>query len=416
MSGWAASLPALLALYAGFALMLLARNPAALLHPEFWAEDGWVWYPDAYLYGLQSFAVPLAGYLQTLPRLVGWLAQPFPLLWAPALFALASLLVQALPPLFLVSSRMADAWPDTRGRCLFALLWLALPNTREVHVNLTNAQWHLSTLAFLVLLSRPPRSWPGRALDGAVLALSGLSGPFCIVLAPVAAWMAHVRRDRASLLRAAAVLAAAAVQGALVAATIGERAPANLGAGPRLLARIVSEQVVLGAILGEGSMSALTALEAWETNVLPLLAAAAAAALAVAALVRGSQALRLAVLSATLLFAAALSHPQINFDGPQWPSMQIPGAGQRYYYVPMLAWLAVLFSLAGSGIWWRRTVGTVLLGYAAIGVWSDWRIVPHPPSGFAALARTFDAAPPGTEMAFPFPPLFDGRPMRLTRR
>lgn len=416
ITGWAARPQAVPVLFAGFAALLLMRNPDALLHAEFWAEDGWIWYPDAYASGLRAFVVPVAGYLQTLPRLVAWLVQPFPLAWAPTLFALAALLVQALPPLFLVSSRMADAWPDARGRLLFALLWLALPNTSEVYVNLTNGQWHLATLAFLVLLSRPSRRRAVRGLDGAVLLLSGVSGPFCVVLAPVAAWLACTRRDRTSLWRAAAVFAAAAVQGACVLATIGDRSPAVLGAGPRMLARIVSQQVVLGAILGQGNMPVLTAMDAWATDLLPLLAAAAAMLLAGAAVLRGSQALRLAALSATLLLAAALSHPQITADGPQWPPMQLPGIGQRYYYIPMLAWLAVLFSLAGSAVRWRRMAGTMLLGCMAVGLWSDWRIPPRAPTGFAAQARAFEAAPPGTRMGFRFHPLFDKFPMYLTRR
>lgn len=416
IASWTGQTRFLLGLLPVFAVLLAARSPDALLHAGFWAEDGWVWYPDAYQYGPGSLARPVAGYLQTVSRLVGLLAQPFPLAWAPAVFASAALVLQVLPPLFLMSSRMAGAWPDACGRLLFALLWLALPNAQEVYVNLTNAQWHLAALAFLVLLSRPPAGWPARALDASALIVSGLSGPFCVLLAPVAAWLAMTRRDGTSLRRAAAVLAAAAVQSAFLLSTLGERSADPLGAGPRLLARIVSQQVVLGALAGQANMGRLQSLAAWQGDILPLLGVAVATGLTALALASGPVALRLAVLAAGLLFAAAMSHPQISTSGAQWPPMQTPGVGQRYYYVPMLAWLAVLFTLAGSRAWWRRVLGAGPLLVLAIGLWSDWSIPPRPRTEFAAQVRAFEAAAPGTAVAFSFPPLFDRQPMVLVKR
>ncbi len=60
-------------------------------------------------------------------RLVGCAVQPFPLAWAPTLFAAVALVAQALPAVFLVSPRMAGAWPQTWARLLFALVLLTLP-------------------------------------------------------------------------------------------------------------------------------------------------------------------------------------------------------------------------------------------------------------------------------------------------
>ena len=60
---WTGRPAALLALGLGLALLLAARNPDVLLHPEFWAEDGWVWFPDAYQHGWRSLAWPLMQFL-----------------------------------------------------------------------------------------------------------------------------------------------------------------------------------------------------------------------------------------------------------------------------------------------------------------------------------------------------------------
>lgn len=399
-----------------FALILVARNPQVLLHPEFWAEDGWVWFPDGYEYGLASLARPVAGYLQTVPRLVGLLAQAFPLAWAPALFALAALLSQVLPPLFLVSSRMAAAWPDARGRVLFALVWLVLPNTREVYVNLTNAQWHIAALGFLVLLSRAPATAAARGFDMAALAVCGLSGPFCLVLAPVAAWLAVACRTRAALWRAGLLCVAAAVQAGVVVATVGERGATELGGGPRMLARIVAQQVMAGALVGEHAMPDLVDLPLWQTNVLPLGMAAVGLVLAGLALWHGRQPLRLLVLVAALLFAAALARPVVSLTGAQWPLLQVPGVGQRYYYAPMLALMAALFTLAGSRSLGRRALGCIPLLLLAMGIPGDFGLAPRVPTGFAAQAKAFGKAAPGTLWTYSFNPFFERFPMRVVKR
>src|ERR1700753_3027620 len=54
---------------------VLSRRPDALFNPQFFGEDGSIWFPDAYSFG---WLLPLFhsqnGYFQTLPRLVASLA------------------------------------------------------------------------------------------------------------------------------------------------------------------------------------------------------------------------------------------------------------------------------------------------------------------------------------------------------
>jgi hypothetical protein len=73
-----------------FAIVLFVRCPATILHPEFWAEDGVIWYSDAYTIGWHSLFSPHTGYLQTISRLVALVAQGFPLQWAPGIFVAAA--------------------------------------------------------------------------------------------------------------------------------------------------------------------------------------------------------------------------------------------------------------------------------------------------------------------------------------
>ncbi len=424
---WTRSVAGLVAVAAVLAAVIVARNPEAFRHAQFWAEDGWFWYPNAYDEGLGSLLTPLTGYFQTLPRLVALASLAVPLAWAPTVFALACLAIQVAPPLFLISARSSTAWPDTHARLAFALLWVALPNTSEVFLKLPNEQWHLAALALLVLLSPPPSSRAGAAFDAAVLLLSGVSGPFCIVLAPIAAWLA-LRAGRTPdgrpaasggrLGRAAIVCATGCLQ---LASTVwlaqgaSSRGVESLGAGPRMLARIISLQVVLGGLLGQANMEQVRSLAAWQDNLLPVGVALAAAALAAAALIRGRPALRLVLIACGSIFGASLLRPQVDPATPAWPLLQLPGVGQRYYYLPMLGWFAALFALTGARSVLARAAVACLLATAAFGVWSDFFMPPLAPTDFAERARAFEAAPAGTTMTFPIRPRMELGPMTLTK-
>lgn len=385
-------------------LILFYRDVDHVLRPELWAEDGWLWYPDAYTNGLSSLLSPAAGYFQTVSRLVGLVAQAFPLVAVPGFFAVSALVIQSAPALFLVSPRMSEAWPDPVSRAGFALAILVLPNTTEVYDNLTNSQWHLAVLAFLVVVSRPPRTGLGWCFDIFVLTVAGLSGPFCVFLAPVAVLRAWFGAGATTKARAAIVLATAALQAVAVVVSGHVRTTASLGAGPRMMARIVVEQILFGGLFGQANMHQLTDLAVWESNLLPVGAALLAAGLGVAVLARGPPLVRYSLLFAVPLFGAALLRPQISMTLPQWPLMLIPGIGTRYFFIPMLAWLGVVFTLAAGYVAWLRWVGIALLATFVVGFGSDYFYPARPRTDFDKQARLFAGAAPGTVMAFPVLP------------
>src|SRR5512139_1888487 len=95
------------------AALLLLRNPASLLHPQFWAEDGTLFFQQAFDSGFLSTVLqPASGYLHAFPRLVAGLSLLFPMEQAPLVFNLAAFAVQLAPALYLLSPRMARAVPS----------------------------------------------------------------------------------------------------------------------------------------------------------------------------------------------------------------------------------------------------------------------------------------------------------------
>src|SRR6185295_7852788 len=135
-------------------LIVVSRRPDALLHAQFWAEDGRLLYADAYnLDAVRTVLHPVAGYFIIFPRLVALIALALPLGAVPLMFNCIAILLQILPVQFLLSSRCRELG-STSARCLFAFLYLALPNSQEMHANLNNSHWRLALLALLILFSR----------------------------------------------------------------------------------------------------------------------------------------------------------------------------------------------------------------------------------------------------------------------
>lgn len=404
-----------------FALVLFARRPDLVTHASFWGEDGWVWYPDAYAHGIGALARPYTGYLQSISRLVALASLAAPLAWAPTIFALAALGVQLATACFLVSSRLDDAWPSRPARIAFALLYLALPNSFETFGNITNTQWHLALLAFLVLVSAKPRGRAGYLFDAVVLLVSGLSGPFVLLLLPFAAWEAWNAgplRPRHALFRFVLVALCASIQLAFVVPGLADRAPPDLGASPDRFVRILGQQVVLGVVLGRHSMDAYRGWTWWQDGILPWLSCGVGLVLGLAAWIEGPPLFRKFALFGALVLASALISP-VGEIGPAWRALASPDIGDRYYLIPMLAALGVPFALAAHGRHGFRLIGWALLAITIAELPGDWHfgttLAREVRTDFVARAVTFARSPKGTVMEFPVRPA-STHPMQLIKR
>ena len=143
-----------------------ARSPGSLLHPQFWAEDGTLFFQEAFNHGfLATILQPASGYLHSFPRLVAGFSLLVPMEQAPLVFNLAAFVVQLIPALYLLSPRMARIIPSFSARALAALLYVALPASCETHVNLTNSHWHLALTAVCILSATPAADPRTRALE-----------------------------------------------------------------------------------------------------------------------------------------------------------------------------------------------------------------------------------------------------------
>jgi hypothetical protein len=378
------------------AALVIARRPDLITHAHFYGEDGSQWYADAYNSGwLHALTRTAGGYLNTLQRLVAALSLLVPLRYAPLLMNICGTAIQVLPVFFLLSSRCERWWP-LRLRLLQAGLYIFLPNTREIHIILTNAPFHFAVLAFLVAVAAPPSNWRWKTFDITVLTISALSGPFCIVIVPLVVVFWWLKRQRWSLVVLAALCPLVALQGIeLLFGGFAGRAPANLGASPELFVRLLTGHVYVGSLWGEnGFVLNAAPVTVWLVMVL-------GTSFLIYAFWRASLELRLFIVFAFLIFAASLSKPLIGGPLPQWQLLALDRSG-RYWFFPMLAlsW-SMLFCATQQRNKLFQIASCITFLALPRGIVHDHRYPAFPDQNFRAFISTFDAAPSGTLVPLP---------------
>lgn len=394
------------AIFAAAFLILFSRRTDAILHAQFWAEDGKYFYADGYHYGWRCLLLPYGGYLHTTPRLVGLLAQLVPFASAPLLMNLCGIAFQILPLNIFLSSRfniIPFVW-----RVIGGFLYLALPNIFEIHANTANLQWHLALASCLIVLARSDDRLAWRMFDALLLALFSITSLMGILLVPVAALMRWMRRDPRYNLSLLALIPGAVIQASIMLFS-HNRPTAPNGATLARLSAILGGQVFYASVLSMKSLLLFYLLG--DQNVLfsiELVALAIGLPIVIYAAWKGPLELKAFLLFATLVFAMAMRNPLVAPDNPtpQWELLRFPGLGNRYYFFPMIGFLASLTWMAASGSTTKlaRYSATAILLLVPIGVYRDWQLPKYKEFHFQFYAAQFEQAAPGTTMNIPLNP------------
>ncbi len=196
----------LLACAAGIAL-LWYRKPQSFTRPQIWAEDGVVFFQEAYRLGYDALFERYAGYYHALPRLAGLAVERYWPSYAPEVFTGVYVAVVLWIGWFATSSRVG-LW---RGVSLLPLI-LLVPVDGEVFLNLTNVQWMLAWLPVLVLIATPASNAWQRTHDLISVVLTGFSGLFSVFFFPLFMLKAYWERTRWSFVLLIANLICAVVQ------------------------------------------------------------------------------------------------------------------------------------------------------------------------------------------------------------
>jgi hypothetical protein len=388
-------------------IALFSRCPSLLTRAQFYAEDGMFWFAQAYNGGwLHSLTVPNVGYLSILERLGAGLSLLVPLRWAPLVMAILGLLIQALPVTILLSARCRN-WAPLPTRMVLAALYVALPNAKEIHVVLTNAMWHLALAAVLLAFGSSPRTWVGRFSDCVLFLVAALSGPFCILLAPMVLVFWWIRRQRWSLFVASLMSIGALTQIFFLLHT-PERTHAVLGVGLASLLRMLGGNIVACAMFGGYPLGRMAPI----SLIVP--AAIGGLAICLSCLRFAKLEWKLFLVYCAALLAASLRSPLIPPIKPLW-EMLVYQNSSRYWFFPTLAfvWSAVWCAL------YARTrlvkiVGACVFLSMSIGIVDSWVYRGYPDEHYASSVRLVRDAKPGEHVIIPIVP--DGFHMELVKK
>jgi hypothetical protein len=392
----------LIAMFAVF-----SRHPGSLLHPQFFAEDGWVWYQQAYnLHWARSLLIPQAGFLQLFPRLVAGVALLVPMQWAPLVMNGFGAVIQALPVTVLLSQR-ASSWGPLPVRMMMAATYIATPNAPEIHVVLTNAMWHLALIEVLIAFSLPPRGWRGGIADVLLFAVGCVSGPFSILLLPLVAAYWWMRRNRWTIVLLGILCAGALVQ-AMALLHAARAAGAPLGATLPLLLRIVAGNIFVNSMTGTGGGHL-------QFPIL-LIAGIGGIAILVWAWRIAPASFRLFAIFALLVLAASLRDPLLlSRVTPRWQVLA-DVAGIRYWFFPSILFLwSALWCAFGGTTRLPRLAGVGVLVLSTIGIFRQWVYPPWPAGHYTEDVERFQKLRSGDHMSFD---VYDpgNRPMELIKQ
>lgn len=386
-------------IFFGAVLIIVSRRIDSVSYPQFFAEDGTVWFADAYNLGwFRSLLVPYAGYMVTFPRLAAALALSVPFENAPLIMNAFGIVAQALPVVFLMSSRCAK-WGSPLFRGALALLYLLLPNASEIHVTVTNAQWHLTLLAALIVIAERARTLSWRIFDIVLLLLCGLTGPFCILLTPLAARVDWKARERSRLIHVVILTAASVTQATVLWQFEPSRPAVPLAATIERFISLCSGHVFLGAIIGPN----ITPRKA-SPYLLGLVFLGGGAFMGYC-LAKATLEWKFLIVFCGLVLSCSLAKPFVKGgSAPAWVVLEtVPGI--RYWFLPSLAFAwSLLWCASHAHSRSIKIAASAALIAMCFGMALNYRIRPYQNLKFQQVAAQFDRTPDGSAFVIPSNP------------
>jgi hypothetical protein len=390
-------------------LIFIARRPDIVTNAMLWAEDGSVWFADAYDNPWWVMLLqPHAGYLQLFPRVIFELAAHLPIGVVPLFGVWLALLVRAAVPAFIFSSRFS--WIDWRVKVAISAYVLLMPNLAEVHANVTNTHWYLGLYLIAVVLADPPRSRLWTVHDWLALIVAGASGPL-IVFAALALLLRSWTQRRTAWARwpfAAAAVLLTVLQMVIFVLTAPGQAWLHRGADPTLFGSLLGGRVFLGFLTPARWAIALASPELMIPIVI------VGAAITVAVLIRGGWRARILAALPVLLVATAQFTPLLTPLATQSTGVPLL-TEQGYLVVADTAWAATLLCFAGIFLPRLTNAGlAVVLAAGGFLILFDFALPSVEGEPFGGQANRIVETPSGQTVTVPIAP--PGWEMTLRKR
>ncbi|MFN8491948.1 MAG: hypothetical protein U0350_30385 [Caldilineaceae bacterium] len=166
-------------------LIIVAREPERILTPRFYAEDGSIFFAQAFnLSTIEAVTTRYGGYYHLAPRLIAEIGSYIPFSAAPLFYSVSALLINsfAVSWFYLPHFRHVIRRDSVRLGCVLALL--CSPNI-ESPMAVAYVQWYIALWAILAFFMILPQSRGGQVLllIGYLVAIG--TAPVLIILLPL---------------------------------------------------------------------------------------------------------------------------------------------------------------------------------------------------------------------------------------
>lgn len=160
--------------------ILFYKFPSAFLSPALFAEDGPIFFFQAYKESAASLIHPYAGYLHLVTRIFAWICSWLPLETIPSAYVWCSVLAVWLVALYIMGLR----WISESQRILFSFALVLVPHGGENFLTLTNAHWILSVPLLFLLFEPAFQTWGRFAFCAFWISALGLNDPHLCIFFP----------------------------------------------------------------------------------------------------------------------------------------------------------------------------------------------------------------------------------------
>lgn len=331
-------------------VILFIRKTDALTNPQFWAEDGTIFFLQQYNDGASVLLQEYVGYLHLAPRLIALVADMFiPYALTPAFYNYSSLLITLIVVMSVFSSRF-----HMKNKILIALTISLIPHyANEIFLNATNLIWLLSIMIIIVLFKEEPAARYGNVAvqytcDLAIIIVCGLTGPFIILLMPFFLWKWVNERNSYNTVMLSATFIISLIQlSFIVAHSLNSHdVSTNFSAYNVIIGRKMFGGLFLGSYI------------AYEINhyLLSFLYLGILVLLLYLAYQKKNRFIFFCVGISLIYLLAAFYRYRVNPE-----ALILPGNGTRYFYVPYLMITWSLIALLGQREKWENRIVKIAL-------------------------------------------------------
>ncbi|TGL77308.1 hypothetical protein EHQ83_12420 [Leptospira yasudae] len=171
------------------------RDFRLFIYPRLWAEEGTIYFQEAYTLGFKTIFESKLGYYSLFPRTFSYFATFFPLEFVPLVMTSLTMLIWLLPHVLISISKNKYLLLD-KNKILFSLILIITSPSDEIFLNSINLHFLTPWILLLIGLDDLGQVSKKRKIFYMILAwLSILNGAVAIFVIPVYAYLLIIQKE-----------------------------------------------------------------------------------------------------------------------------------------------------------------------------------------------------------------------------